>query len=159
MAKLYKEGEKVFVSGDISNRDYNVRVSSPGVVEADQSSARSNVLVTIDEIDGDHNVTIRVKPKLLSPIEEEKNNSDGGSKKYQLTVDGEVVSTHDTLDIAFKARNAKVRELCFNLVEDGIMDKYGAEDWCWNLEQNKNLEFYIDEGCGYQVNIVEVAMK
>lgn len=67
--RLFKEGDKVDISGDISNSDYNVRVSSSGVVDADQSTANSKVWVTIDEIDGDRNVSMRVSPKMLTLVE------------------------------------------------------------------------------------------
>ena len=64
--RLFKKGDVVWVSGDISNKDYNCRVDSEGVVVADQKTARSKVLVTIDEIDGDHNACLSVDPKLLT---------------------------------------------------------------------------------------------
>ena len=63
---LFKKGDVVWVSGDISNKDYNCRVDSQGVVEADQKTARSKVLVTIDDIDGDHNACLSVDSKLLA---------------------------------------------------------------------------------------------
>jgi hypothetical protein len=63
---LFKKGDVVWVSGDISNKDYNCRVDSQGVVEADQKTARSKVLVTIDDIDGDHQACLSVDPKLLT---------------------------------------------------------------------------------------------
>lgn len=68
MARLFKEGDKVNISGDISNSDYDVRVSSSGVVDADQSTANSKVWVPIDEIDGDRNVSMRVSPKMLTLV-------------------------------------------------------------------------------------------
>lgn len=71
MKPTFKAGEPVRISGDISNGDYNVRVSSTGTVTVDQKSARSNVMVTIDEIDGDRNVTLSVNPKIVTRIQEE----------------------------------------------------------------------------------------
>ena len=68
MKRLFKTGDKVTVCGDIANREYNVRVSSPGVVEADQKTSRSKVLVNIEEIDGDHNACVLVSPKLLTLV-------------------------------------------------------------------------------------------
>lgn len=65
-AKLFKEGDKVNISGDISNGDYNCRVSSTGVVEEDQKTLNSKVRVTIDEIDGDRNVSMLVNPKIIT---------------------------------------------------------------------------------------------
>jgi len=53
MKRLFKKGDKVNVSGDFSNKDYNVRISSPAVVETDQKTSRSNVWVNIAEVDGD----------------------------------------------------------------------------------------------------------
>ena len=70
MKRLFKKGDNVNVSGDLSSKDYNVRVSSPAVVEADQKTSRSNVLVNIAEVDGDRNVTLYIKPKLVSLIKE-----------------------------------------------------------------------------------------
>ena len=70
MKRLFKTGDKVNVSGDFSRKDYNVRISSPAVVVADQKTSRSNVLVTIAEVDGDRNVTLYIKPKLVSLIKE-----------------------------------------------------------------------------------------
>lgn len=48
---------------------------------------------------------------------------------YNLTVDGNVVSTHKTLGEALKARNAKVRDICIGLYRDGDIDKYAVHDW------------------------------
>ena len=70
MKRLFKKGDKVNVSGDFSSKDYNVRISSPAVVETDQKTSRSNVWVNIAEVDGDRNVTFYVKPKLLSLVKE-----------------------------------------------------------------------------------------
>lgn len=64
--RLYKAGDKVRISGDICNRDYNVRISSNGVVVSDQVNVRCKVLTRIDEIDGDHNVTMLVSDKMLT---------------------------------------------------------------------------------------------
>ena len=70
MKRLFKKGDKVNVSGDFSSKDYNVRISSPAVVETDQKTSRSNVWVNIAEVDGDRNVTFYVKPKLLTLVKE-----------------------------------------------------------------------------------------
>ena len=71
MKRLFKKGDKVNVSGDLSSKDYNVRVSSPAVVDEDQKTSRSNVWVTIAEVDGDHNVSLYIKPRMLSLVKEE----------------------------------------------------------------------------------------
>lgn len=73
---------------------------------------------------------------------------------YNLTVDGATVSTHKTLDEAIKARNAKVRDICIGLYRDGAIDKYAVHDWCSGLASNRDLSFYLDEGCGYYIDIV-----
>lgn len=78
---------------------------------------------------------------------------------YDLKVDGETVSTHTTLDDAFKARNAKVREICQELYDDNTIDKYAMQDWCFDLDNNKNMSFYLNEGCGYSIDIVEAKPK
>jgi hypothetical protein len=74
---------------------------------------------------------------------------------YILNVDETAVSTHSTLDDAFKARNEKVREICLDLLDNGTIDKYAVEDWCFDLDNNREMSFYIDEGCGYSIDIVE----
>ena len=68
--RLYKAGDIVRISGHISNREYNVRVSSNGVVVADQVNARCKVLTTIDEFDGDRNATLLVSDKLMTLVNE-----------------------------------------------------------------------------------------
>lgn len=73
---------------------------------------------------------------------------------YNLKVDGNIVSTHSTIEEAFKARNAKVREICRELYDNDTIDKYAVNDWCFDLDNNKNMSFYIDEGCGYSIDIV-----
>ena len=72
---------------------------------------------------------------------------------YKLKVDGNIVSTHNTLDEAFKARNDKVREICLNLYDNDTIDKYAVQDWCFDLDNNREMSFYIDEGCGYSIDI------
>jgi len=74
---------------------------------------------------------------------------------YILNVDGNAVSTHSTLEEAFKARNDKVREICLELYDNDIIDKYAVEDWCFDLGNNKDMSFCIDEGCGYTIDIVK----
>lgn len=75
---------------------------------------------------------------------------------YNLKVDCEVVSTHETLEEAFTARNDKVREILNNLYDDDVIDKEAMVDWGFGLEENKELEFYIDEHCGYGLVIEEI---
>ena len=70
MKRLFKKGDKVNVSGDFSRKDYNVRISSPAIVEDDQQTSRSNVWVNIAEVDGDRNVTFYIKPSMLSLVKE-----------------------------------------------------------------------------------------
>lgn len=74
---------------------------------------------------------------------------------YILYVDENAVSTHRTLEEAFKARNDKVREICLELYDNDIIDKYAVQDWCSDLDNNKDMFFYIDEGCGYSFDIEE----
>lgn len=70
MKRLFKKGDHVNVSGDFSRKDYNVRISSPAVVETDQKTSRSNVWVNIAEVDGDRNVSFYIKPGMLSLVKE-----------------------------------------------------------------------------------------
>lgn len=75
---------------------------------------------------------------------------------YQLKVNGEAVSTHETLEGAFKARNDKVREICLELYDNDEIDTYAVEDWCFDIESDRRTEFFLDVGGGYEVDIVEV---
>jgi len=75
---------------------------------------------------------------------------------YNLKVDNEIVSTHETLEEAFTARNAKVRKILNDLYDDDVIDKEAMVDWGFGLEENKDMEFYINEHCGYAVDIEEV---
>jgi hypothetical protein len=79
----------------------------------------------------------------------------GDLTMYNLTVDGNIVSTHNTLDEAFKARNAKVREICLELYDNDTIDKYAVEDWCFDLDSDRNLSFSLNVGPGYSIDIVE----
>lgn len=75
--------------------------------------------------------------------------------KFELLVDGKSVGAYDTLDDALKKRNELVRDAVHQMYDNDEIDKYAAEDWLWNLEENKNLEFYIDEGPGISFDIEE----
>lgn len=70
--ELFKEGDRVNISGDISNGDYNCRVSSTGIVEENQKTSSSKVRVTIDEIDGDKKVSMLVNPSIVTLASAEK---------------------------------------------------------------------------------------
>ncbi len=78
---------------------------------------------------------------------------------YNLKLDGNIVSTHRTINEAFKARNEKVREICLELYDNDTIDKYAVEDWCSGLDKDRSMEYYIDEGCGYSVEIVKEGEK
>lgn len=59
----YEKGTKIWVSGDSADlgiEDYNVRVSTSGVVEVAPTATGRKMLVTLDEIDGDHNVCVAI---------------------------------------------------------------------------------------------------
>lgn len=56
-----QEGMHVWVSGDsaaLGIEDYNVRVSSAGIVQSTPGPEDKKVLVTLDVIDNDHNVCV-----------------------------------------------------------------------------------------------------
>lgn len=62
-------GTRIFLSGDSAMlwiKDYNVRVSSAATVVREPLPFDKKVLVTIDEIDGDRNVTTLVRRSTLS---------------------------------------------------------------------------------------------
>ena len=59
----YEKGTKIWVSwdsADLGIEDYNVRVSTSGVVEVAPTANGRKMLVTLDEIDGDHNVCVAI---------------------------------------------------------------------------------------------------
>lgn len=72
---------------------------------------------------------------------------------FNLKVNGKIVSTHNTLEDAFKARNEKVIQILENLYEHDVIDKYGMLVLGDGLDDNKDMEFYIDEGYGYSIDI------
>ena len=65
-------GTRVSLSGDSAElwiQDYNVRVSSYATVEIAPAPRDKKVMVSIDSIDGDCNVTAKVHRNRLSPID------------------------------------------------------------------------------------------
>lgn len=59
-----KVGERVFVSGDSAElwiEDYNVRISTPATVMETPTKNAKKVLLTLDEIDGEHKVCCMVR--------------------------------------------------------------------------------------------------
>ena len=65
-------GTRVSLNGDSAElwiQDYNTRVSSNASVEIEPAPRDKKVTVTIDSIDGDCNVTARVRRSRLSPID------------------------------------------------------------------------------------------
>lgn len=75
MQKKLKSGDKVFISADSSVlglEDYNVRVSTSAVIEEDQEYAnQEDILVTLEEIDGDRNVLVYIPISSLQTQESE----------------------------------------------------------------------------------------
>ena len=75
MQKKLKSGDKVFISADSSVlglEDYNVRVSTSAVIEEDQEYAnQEDILVTLEEIDGDRNVLMYIPISSLQTQESE----------------------------------------------------------------------------------------
>ena len=70
-AKNLKEGMRVYVSGytdELWIQDYQTNVSSNATVLETPSHNAKKILVCIDEIDGEHNVNIRVR---ISKLHEE----------------------------------------------------------------------------------------
>lgn len=58
-----KENDKVWVNGDsvvLGIKDYNVRVDTLGTIIETPRKYAKKVLVSLDEIDGDHNVACLV---------------------------------------------------------------------------------------------------
>lgn len=66
-----KQGSRVMVCGDSAElwiRDYNVRVLSEATVEETPSKNAKKVLLTIDRIDGDSNVSCYVRRSKIRSI-------------------------------------------------------------------------------------------
>lgn len=60
----FKAGQKVEVDGytdELWIQDYHVRVCSKGVVVEDTKTYDKKVLITLDDIDGDSNVTVSIR--------------------------------------------------------------------------------------------------
>lgn len=71
MSKL-RRNERVYVSGDSDSlyiQDYHVRVSTNATILEDVPDKAKKALLSLDEIDGDRNVTARVKVTGISKIE------------------------------------------------------------------------------------------
>lgn len=110
MKRLFKQFDIVKVDGDVSNEDYNVRVCSHGIVSCDQKTSRSNVLVTVDEIDGDHHACVSFRPKLVSLIKEglPRIESDDTTRVWVNEAAGLVVT--DFLGSGDNLDNAEIKE-------------------------------------------------
>ena len=78
---------------------------------------------------------------------------------YNLTVDDEITGTYNTLDEAYQARNKKVREILDNLYARNVVDKYAFSDWLFGIEKDTRMEFYLNEGAGYNIVIKEVGAE
>ena len=66
---IIKEGTLCYVSGDsniLGLTDYNVRVSTPAIVIRDCLPKEKNILLSLDEIDGDHNVLAFIPKKYVN---------------------------------------------------------------------------------------------
>ena len=71
---IIQRGSKVRLSGDSADlwiADYNVRVDSLATVEEDPQKYAKKLMVTIDSIDGDHNVLAYVRRSRAIPAEED----------------------------------------------------------------------------------------
>lgn len=72
--KDLKPGDRVYLSGGAKTlwiRDYNVRVASHAtVIEMPDKNAKK-IMVNVDEIDGDHDVTVRMRRDRLLPPHED----------------------------------------------------------------------------------------
>lgn len=69
---MLQVGDRVEISGytdELWIEDYHVRVSSGATVEETPGRYDKKVLVTIDEIDGDRNVCIRVRRSKIQHAE------------------------------------------------------------------------------------------
>jgi hypothetical protein len=65
-----KQGDRVYIEGDSSElwiEDYNVRVSTYGILMETPKKNAKKVLVTLDWIDGESNVCCRVRRSKIKP--------------------------------------------------------------------------------------------
>ena len=72
---MMKKGDRIRVSGNSDElwiEDYNCNVDSEGTVEETPSSKSKKVLVTLDYIDGQGNVCVRIRKSKIRPLDEEE---------------------------------------------------------------------------------------
>ncbi len=65
MKNYFKKGDIVKIEGDIEFDDYEVRVCTNGVVIDNQVEDEQQILVAVDEIDGDRNVNVYVDTDVI----------------------------------------------------------------------------------------------
>lgn len=69
-----KPGDRVYLSGDAKAlwiRNYNVRVASHATVIETPDKNAKKIIVNVDEIDGDHDIAVRVRRDQLLPPHED----------------------------------------------------------------------------------------
>ena len=67
----WSKGDRFRVSGDSADlwlNDYNVRVDTEGTVLEDRLKGQKKILVTLDSIDGEGNVTATIRASRLHKI-------------------------------------------------------------------------------------------
>ncbi|ADL36344.1 hypothetical protein bpr_II407 (plasmid) [Butyrivibrio proteoclasticus B316] len=64
MKRLWKQGDRFKIDTDIDG----VRACTQGTVEADQKKGDKKLLCTLDYVDGEGNVGVRVKIKDMYPV-------------------------------------------------------------------------------------------
>lgn len=74
---------------------------------------------------------------------------------YSISLNGEEKARVSTLEEALTKRNELVKDTLSTLYDNDEIDKYAVEDWMWGLDENKDLEFYVDEAYGYEFKIEE----
>lgn len=70
-ATTWNKGDRFHVSGDSADlwlTDYNVRVDTEGTILEDRIKGQKKILVTLDYIDNEGNVTITIRASRLQKI-------------------------------------------------------------------------------------------
>ena len=146
-SELFKKGDKVNISGDISNGDYNCRVSSTGVVEENQKTPNSKIRVTIDEIDGDKNVSMLVNPNIVTLASTQNNDKEIIMKTFLCN--GQVVtsSTKEKAIKVFASEESQGQKTSYKTVNIGgktwMAENLAYDDGGKGIFYNpKNKEYY-----------------
>lgn len=72
----------------------------------------------------------------------------------KLFKDEELIA-EGSLEELLKIRKKSIYDTLIEFEENGYCDKYAFEDWLFNIDENKELNFYLNEGPGVNFEIKE----